>query len=64
MGGGQVLGDRGEVVKETLVGEQEIGAEVMVQTEGVLQTVVRHQECPALRDHEGQREEGIDDLIL
>lgn len=26
----------------------------MVQTEGMLQTRVRHQECPALRDHEGQ----------
>lgn len=51
MGGGQVLGDRGEVIKEALVGEQEIGAEVMVQTEGMLQTVVRHQERPALWDH-------------
>ena len=36
----------------------------MVQTEGMLQTGVRHQECPALRDHEGHRKDGIDDLIM
>lgn len=64
MGGGQILGNGGEVVKQALVGQEEIGAEVMVQTEGMLQTVVRHQECPALRDHEGHRQDAVGDLIL
>lgn len=31
----------------------------MVQTVGVLQTGVRHQECPSLRDHEDHREEFV-----
>lgn len=43
MGGGQVLSNRGEVVKEALVGLEKIGAKAMVQTEGMLQTVVRYQ---------------------
>ena len=64
MGGGQVLGDRSEVAEEALVGEQETGAEVLVQTEGMLQTVVSYQECPALWDQKEQREEAIDYLSL
>lgn len=44
MGGGKVLSDGGEVVEEALVGKEKTGAKAVVQTEGVLQTVVRHQE--------------------
>lgn len=51
MGGGQVLGNRGKVVKKALIGYQKIGAKVVVQTEGMLQTGVRHQERPALIDN-------------
>lgn len=48
MRGGQVLSYGGEVVKEALVGKEETGAKAMVQTEGMLQTVVRHQKCLSL----------------
>lgn len=54
MGGGQVLGNRGKVTKKTPVGNQKIGAKVMVQTEGMLQTGVRYQEHAALVDHKNK----------
>lgn len=44
MRGRQVFSDRGEVAKEALVGQEEIGAKIVVKAEGVLQTVVGHQE--------------------
>lgn len=44
MRGGKVLSYGGEVVEEAFVGKEKTGAKAVVQTEGVLQTVVRHQE--------------------
>lgn len=44
MRGRQVFRDRGEVAKEALVGQEKIGAKIVVKAEGMLQTVVGHQE--------------------
>lgn len=44
MRGRQIFSDRGEVAKEALVGQEEIGAKFVVKAEGVLQTVVGNQE--------------------
>lgn len=44
MRGRQVFSDRGEVAKEPLVGQEKIGAKIVVKAEGVLQTVVGHKE--------------------
>lgn len=44
MRGGKVLSYGGEVIKEAFVGQQKTGAKAVVQTEGVLQAVVGHQE--------------------
>lgn len=52
MGERQVLGNISKIPKEALVGQQEAGAEVLVETEGVLQTLVSYQKCPALRDND------------
>lgn len=59
MRGGQVFSDRGEVAKKALVGQQEVGAKVVMEAEGVLQTVVRHQERLSLvnRDNTWRNQE-------
>lgn len=44
MRGRQVFSDGGEVAKKALVGQEETGAKAMVKAEGMLQTVVGHQE--------------------
>lgn len=60
MRGRQVFSDSGEVAKEALVGLEEIGAKAVVKAEGVLQTVVGHQErlplCDLKTRHAGIRE--------
>ena len=38
--GGQLLGDGGEVGKQSLVGQQQAGTQAVVQAEGMLQTLV------------------------
>lgn len=57
MRGGKVLGYSRKVVKEALVGKKKTGTEAVVQTEGMLQAVVGHQEGLPLqrRTHSGQR---------
>lgn len=55
MRGRQVFSDRGEVAKKALVGEEETGAKVVMEAEGVLQTVVRHQERLSLVNKDNTR---------
>lgn len=55
MRGRQVFCDRGEVAKKALVGQEEIGAKVVMEAEGVLQTVVRHQERLSLVNENNTR---------
>lgn len=57
MGGRQVFSDRGEVAKEALVGQEETGAKIVVKAEGVLQTVVGHQERLSLQGTEESEED-------
>lgn len=52
MGGGQVLGDGGEVAEDALVGQQQAGTQALVQVEGMLQAVVSHQERLPLKESE------------
>lgn len=49
MRGGKVLGYGSEVIEEAFVSKEETGAKAVVQTEGMLQTIVRHQEGLSLR---------------
>lgn len=64
MRGRQVFSDRGEVAKEALVGEEETGAKVVVEAEGVLQTAVRHQERLSLAKENTTEESGESHQVL
>lgn len=64
MRGRQVFSDRGEVAKKALVGQQEIGTEVVMEAEGVLQAVVRHQERLSLVNKDNTEESGESHRVL
>lgn len=64
MRGRQVFSDRGEVAKKALVGQEEIGAKVVMEAEGMLQTVVRHQERLSLVNKNNTEESGESHQVL